>query len=155
MVVWYTTFDEFWNISFMASLALRGDFLKKRTACKTKNVTFWRSLVIPFWYRIQNLRKKLVILVSRTCSKTLSASSSDSSKLKKEFWSQCHILLFGVHFCIVFLVDQKPSPKLRPRFSLCQFAYFSLYNQIISKYQKGAGVTSETVLPTMTHGARD
>ena len=38
--------------------------------------------------------KKLVILASRTSSKALSASSSGSSKLKQEFWSQCHILLF-------------------------------------------------------------
>ena len=69
----------------------------EKNNCKTKNVTFWRSLVIPFWYRIQNLRKKLVRLVSRTCSKTLSASSSGSSKVNKEFWCECCILLFWTH----------------------------------------------------------
>ena len=47
-------------------------------------------------------------MVSRTSSKELSASSSDSSKLKKEFWSQCHILLFWTHtfgiWCYWYLV---------------------------------------------------
>ena len=62
-----------------------GEIFEKKTTCKTKNVTFWKWLVIQFWYRIQNLRKKTVILVSRTSSKELSASSSDSSKLKKNF----------------------------------------------------------------------
>ena len=35
-----------------------GGIFEKKTTCKTKDVTFWRSLVIQFWYRIQNLRKK-------------------------------------------------------------------------------------------------
>ena len=41
--------------------------------------------------------------------------------------------------CIVFLVDQKRSPKLRPCFSLCQFANFSLYSHIIVHVPKGCG----------------
>ena len=56
---------------------------------------FTRRLVIPFWYQIQNLRKKLRMLVSRIFSKELSASSCGSSKVNKEFWFECCILLFG------------------------------------------------------------
>ena len=39
----------------------------------------------------------MVLLVSRTSSKELSASSCGSSKLKKEFWCECYILVFWTH----------------------------------------------------------
>ena len=46
---------------------------------------------------MQNLRKKLVILVSRAFSKKLSASSSGSPKVNKEFWCECCILPFWTY----------------------------------------------------------
>ena len=77
-----------------------GAIFEKKTTCKTKHVTFFLRLVVPFWYWIQNLRKKLVRLVSRTCSKTLSASSSSSTKVNKEFWCECCISVSYTHLTL-------------------------------------------------------
>ena len=61
------------------------------------------------------------------------------SKLKKEFWSQCHILLFWIQWNFGNGVLQKQRDDLQPSLSIFQFLLPCKHQRIIFRYQAGQG----------------
>ena len=102
--MWFDGFFSHWRLAngrrihritlLEASWSSRppGAKIHKNTTCESTEVTFWKVILILIWYWIQNLRKKLCLLVSRISSKVLYAPSSGRNKFCIEFWSQCRII---------------------------------------------------------------
>ena len=132
--------------------------MKKTTTCKTKKGIFRFSkmalnhvLIAPEYSRRRELQESYLNIFYLPIFDRFMAHQSS----KKNFGPNVRYCFLGYIFALSFWSSIYRPPSYSLALSLCQFTYFSCLITSSSKDQKRLGLTSETVLPTTTHGARD